>query len=163
LEEYLKKDFAKSNGSKALIVKEKLSVQSALNILRGLKIANSNSVISTGSKTISNDEITLLHQKFDGQVSQNWRKEDIRFANAVFVTSNEDSIRLYKRKISEDYNRIFVYYMSEPVFTSDNNHLFFRCIKSRNFSSTVEDFVVIFKREKRGWNLVEKILSSDLN
>lgn len=158
----------RTNENKEIIlIQEKSSFKNALYIFKGLNSLERKKAFSYGGSKLC-DSITynqLMHDYADDTIEKHWVKNDFQKIDFKIITRKNDSVIKYFRHLNKlgQGDKLFVYSLSKPYFFKNKKYVFFSIDKGSNMtSSPIYNQVVILKKEKGKWIVVEKVETTDL-
>ncbi|WP_298151762.1 hypothetical protein [Flavobacterium sp.] len=151
LQQYIKVDI-ELNKTKSFATKlydKKLLASKTLDIYLGTKIHEMN----TRAKSFKQDDYDYLVNRYtDASMVANWNmRESKQLGFMDLVETNLPSTT------SPNNKDIYIYQLSDPLFTKDKKQVLFSIAISKTPGLFLDVYVVIMKKEKGKWVLVEKV------
>ncbi len=167
IENYMLEEIRTNENKEMILLQEKTPFKKALYIFKGLNsLERKNTFSYGGSKLCDSITYTELTKKYaDETILKDWVKNDFQKIDFRMITNKNDSIMKYFRHLNKSgqNKEIFVYSISKPYFFKNKKYVFFSMNKGSNMTtSPIYNQVVILKKEKGKWIVVEKVETTDL-
>ncbi|RZJ66557.1 MAG: hypothetical protein EOO50_09295 [Flavobacterium sp.] len=159
---YLKEQ-KKCQSGRIFVFPEKVSDLRAISILQGTpRLSSSGVKIWAGSKMYSEveyEELKREHLK-DDEIRY-WKPEDFKIHMEMLKVNFLSDLKSIPKEILQG-DRLFLSF-SEPIQYKYKDQVFFFISESTNIGVSTFSGIVVMKKEKGEWKIVEKIASSELH
>lgn len=159
--QYMNNKTNEINNNQIIIIKEKLTTIKAINILRGLGYFDIKDSIYkyNGSKIYNKKDYDYLYKKYKRDtIKENWQSKN--FSKKKLLV---DDMLIYMKENKKLSQNIFFYSISNPIYTNNNQQVFFLINKYVYFLNIKYSKVVVMKKNKNNWYIIKEIDNYELN
>lgn len=167
IENYMLEEIKTNEDNEIILIQEKSSFKNAIYIFKGLNSLKGKKAFSYGGSKMCDSIIynELMQDYANETAEKDWKKNDFKKIDFKIMTGKNDSVIKYFGNLNKSTrsDELFVYSLSKPYFFKNKKYVFFNINKGSNMaSSPIYNQVVILKKDKGKWIVVEKVETTDL-
>ena len=160
IEAYMEEEIKENNYNNvsSILIDKKRSEMSALDIYIGKNIGGK---IFSRAKSFDERDFEDLNNKYQKDtLTKYWKTSDSKFFNFSSMILEKE---VWNYPLQNNDSTIYLYHLSKPLYLKRKKHAMFSLLKSKGSRRIVEDCVIIMKKEKGKWVMLEKVYATSLH